>query len=176
MSAPKNLQDIFADELKDLWSANEQMSAAVKVMAEKAHDTKLKQALHKSVGDVAKHADILKSLLASEGEKIEKEHCKGMEGLVKEAMKHVVKHAPGVGELLDIVILAQYQRMSHYGLAGFGTAAAYAKALGNKEEASKLSSIVAEIHEGDDYASRLAEKSESVAKPMPSGTMTSPVV
>ena len=70
----------------------------------------------------------------------------------------------GDHELLDIVILAQYQRMSHYGLAGFGTAAAYAKALGMKDDASKLSSIVTDIHKGDDYASKLAEKCESAAR------------
>lgn len=164
MSAPKNLEDIFADELKDLWSANEQMSAVVKVMSEKANDTKLKQALQKSVTDIKKHADTIKTLLAHADEKLEKEHCKGMEGLVKEAMKHISKEAPGNGELLDIEILAQYQRMSHYGLAGFGTAAAYAKALGNKDGATKLSSIVSDIHKGDDFASKLAEKTESVAK------------
>jgi len=164
MSAPDNLDDVFADELKDLWSANEQMTTVVKVMAEKASDAKLKQALQKSVSAIQKHADAIKTLLADADEKVEKEHCKGMEGLVKEAMKHIGSEAPEKGELLDIVILAQYQRMSHYGLAGFGTAAAYAKALGNKEGAAKLSSIVSEIHKGDDYASKLAEKTESVAQ------------
>lgn len=164
MSTPKNLEDIFADELKDLWSANEQMSAVVKVMADKAHDAKLKQALQKSVSDIKKHADTVKTLLADADEKVEKEHCKGMEGLVKEAMKHISKEAPANDELLDIEILAQYQRMSHYGLAGFGTAAAYAKALGNKDGATKLSSIVSDIHKGDDFASKLAEKTETVAK------------
>jgi ferritin-like metal-binding protein YciE len=164
MSAPENLEDVYADELKDLWSANEQMSAAVKTMAEKASDAKLKQALQKSMTDIKKHADTIKSLLAKSDEKVEQEHCKGMEGLVKEALKHINKEAPEDGQLLDVVILAQYQRMSHYGLAGFGTAAAYAKALGNKEGASKLSSIVADIHKGDDYASKLAEKTEAVAQ------------
>lgn len=164
MSAPQQLKDIYADEMKDLWSANDQMSKVVKVMAEKAHDTKLKQALQKSLGDISKHADILKNMLSSGGETVEKEHCRGMEGLVKEATKHVTQEAPEAGELLDIVILAQYQRMSHYGLAGFGTAAAYAKALGMKEHASKLSAIVGDIHKGDDYASKLAEKAESAVK------------
>jgi ferritin-like metal-binding protein YciE len=164
MSAPDNLDDVFADELKDLWSANEQMTAVVKVMADKASDAKLNQALQKSVSDIQKHADAIKTLLADADEKVEKEHCKGMEGLAKEAMTHIGNEAPEKGELLDIVILAQYQRMSHYGLAGFGTAAAYAKALGNKEGAAKLSSIVSEIHKGDDYASKLAEKTEAVAQ------------
>ena len=164
MSAPENLEDVYADELKDLWSANEQMSAVVKVMAQKAHDTKLKQALQKSMTDIKKHADTIKTLLTDADEKVEQEHCKGMEGLVKEALKHINKEAPSNGELLDIEIIAQYQRMSHYGLAGFGTAAAYAKALGKKDGVSKLSLIVADIHKGDDFASKLAEKTESAAK------------
>ena len=164
MSAPKVLKDIYADEMKDLWSANDQMSKIVKVLATKAHDTKLKQALQNSLADIGRHADVLKNLLSTAGETVEREHCKGMEGLVKEATKHVTHEAPEPGELLDIVILAQYQRMSHYGLAGFGTAAAYAKALDMKEHASKLSSIVAAIHKGDDFASKLAEKAEAVAK------------
>jgi ferritin-like metal-binding protein YciE len=133
-------------------------------MANKAHDPKLKTTLQKSVADIGKHAEILKNLLSSAGEKIEKEHCKGMEGLVKEATKHIGTEAPEAGDLLDVMILAQYQRMSHYGLAGFGTAAAYAAALGMNDHASKLHSIVADIHKGDDYASRLAEKAEAAAK------------
>jgi ferritin-like metal-binding protein YciE len=163
MSAPEDLKDVYADEMKDLWSANDQMSKVVKLMAGKAQDPKLKLALEKSISDIGKHADILKNLLSSAGEKLEQDHCKGMEGLVKEATKHVTTEAPEAGDLLDVVILAQYQRMSHYGLAGFGTAAAYAKALGMKDHASKLNSIVADIHKGDDYASRLAESAENAA-------------
>jgi ferritin-like metal-binding protein YciE len=164
MATPDDLKDVYADEMKDLWSANDQMSKAVKMMAGKAHDPKLKQSLQKSINDIGKHADLLKNLLSSAGEKLEQEHCKGMEGLVKEATKHITTEAPEAGDLLDVVILAQYQRMSHYGLAGFGTAAAYATALGMKDHASKLHSIVADIHKGDDYASRLAEKAETAAK------------
>lgn len=164
MSSPKDLKDIYADEMKDLWSANDQMTKVVKVMSEKAHDPKLKQALQKSLTDIGVHADVLKTLLSKSDEDVVKEHCKGMAGLVKEATKHVSQEAPKDGALLDIVILAQYQRMSHYGLAGFGTAAAYASALGHKEDANKLKSIVADIHKGDDYASKLAEKAEAAMK------------
>ncbi len=164
MSAPEDLKDVYADEMKDLWSANDQMSKVVKTMADKASDPKLKSTLQKAVQNIGKHADILQTLLASSGEKIEKEHCKGMEGLVKEASKHIGNEAPEAGDLLDVVIVAQYQRMSHYGLAGFGTAAAYATALGLHDQARKLHAIVAEIHKGDDYASHLAERAEAAVK------------
>jgi ferritin-like metal-binding protein YciE len=67
-----------------------------------------------------------------------------MEGLCKEALTHGVKEAPEDGELKDIIIIGQYQRTSHYGITGFGSAAAIAKALGKKEHVSKLEGIVAE--------------------------------
>lgn len=164
MAAPEDLKDIYADEMKDLWSANDQMSKVVKTMMDKAQDPKLKNTLQKSITDIGKHAEILQNLLSSAGEKIEKEHCKGMEGLVREATKHITSEAPEAGDLLDVIILAQYQRMSHYGLAGFGTAAAYASALGMKDHANKLRAILADIHKGDDYASKLAEKAEAAFK------------
>ena len=163
MPAPESLKEVYTDEMKDLWSANDQMTRAVKAMAAKAHDPKLKQELEHSISGIEQHAEALKELLEDAGGEVEKEHCKGMEGLVKEAAKHTTKEAPEDGELLDIVIIAQYQRMSHYGLAGFGSAAAYAAALGMEEHVSKLKSIVAEIYKADKYASKLGEKAAKAA-------------
>jgi ferritin-like metal-binding protein YciE len=163
MSSTATLKDVYADEMKDLLSANRQMTKVVKVMSDKAHDLKLKQALEKSIAGIEAHSDTLKSLLTDAGEKAEREHCKGMEGLVKEATKHITDEAPKDDELLDIVIISQYQRMSHYGLAGFGTAAAYAKALGMKDHVTKLNHIVADIYKGDEFATKLAEKVEAAA-------------
>lgn len=157
MSAPHNLKELYADEMKDLWSANDQMTKAVKQMAEKAHDPKLKASLTASITGITKHAETLRSLISEVDGEVKKEHCKGMEGLVAEALKHTTKEAPSDGELLDIEIIAQYQRMSHYGIAGFGSAAAYAQALGKKEHVSKLKSIVSDIYKGDDYASKLSD-------------------
>ena len=138
MPAPESLKDVYADEIKDLWSANDQMVRALTTLTGKAHDPKLKTFLEESVAGIGRHNETLKSLLQDSGEEVEKEHCKGMEGLVKEALKHGVKEAPEDGELLDIVIIAQYQRMSHYGIAGFGSAAAYARALGQVDRGRHL--------------------------------------
>jgi ferritin-like metal-binding protein YciE len=91
------------------------------------------------------------------------DYCRGMHGLVKEATKHMTKHAPEDKHLLDLVIIAQYQRMSHYGLAGFGTAAGYANALGMKDHYTKLSHVGTDIYKGDEYATALATKAEEAA-------------
>ncbi len=163
MSAPSSLKEVYLDEMKDLWSANDQMIRTVKELGGHVSDPKLKQMLEHSVGGIQKHTDILKDLIQQNGGEAEPEHCKGMEGLVTEAKKHGIQEAPTDGKLRDVEIIAQYQRMSHYGLAGFGSAAAYAKALGRSEDEQKLKQAVAEIYEGDEIASQLAESLEQVA-------------
>lgn len=163
MSAPTSLKEIYVDEMKDLWSANDQMTKVLKELSGHATDPKLKQMLEQSVEGIGKHTGVLKSLIEDGGGEAKPEHCKGMEGLVTEALKHGVKEAPKDGKLRDIGIIAQYQRMSHYGLAGFGSAVAYAKALKKSEDESKLKATVSEIYKSDEYASKLAESLEKAA-------------
>ncbi|ACB82824.1 protein of unknown function DUF892 [Methylorubrum populi BJ001] len=163
MSAPGSLKDIYLDEMKDLWSANDQMSRAMQQLSDQASDPKLKQMLQDSVGGIAKHTDILKGLIEENGGRTAPEHCKGMEGLVAEALKHGIEEAPSDGRLRDVQIIAQYQRMSHYGLAGFGSAVAYARALGKSDQENKLKSAVSEIYKADEVATRLAESVERAA-------------
>ena len=159
MSKPKDLKDLYASELKDLWSANDQMRRALDKLGAKASDNKLKDMLTKSKDGIQKHTDILKELIYTQGEEVSKEHCKGMEGLVSEATKHLVNEAPAQGPVWDALMIAQYQRMSHYGIAGFGTAAAYAKALDLKDDVKKLDSATKDIYNSDEYMTKLAEAS-----------------
>jgi ferritin-like metal-binding protein YciE len=160
MSAPEDLKDLYVEELKDLHSANDQMQRTVKKLASRAKDEQLVELLNRSMEGIAKHTATLKELIEAQEGKISKEHCKGMEGLVEEANKHTSgEEAPKKGPVRDAQIIAQYQRMSHYGLAGFGTAAAYAKALGLKEDTKRLKQVTKEIYLGDEYGNRLAETS-----------------
>lgn len=159
MSTPEDLKDVYVDEMKDLWSANDQMTKVIKKITSKASDAKLKEMLTTSQEGISKHTAVLKELIAAQDEKVSKEHCKGMEGLVAEATKHVLEEGPKKGPLLDVLIIAQYQRMTHYGIAGFGTAAAYAKALGLKDDAKKLAEATKEIYGGDEFMTKLAETS-----------------
>jgi len=61
--------------------------------------------------------------------------------------------------MLDVPIIAQYRRMTHYGIAGFGTAAAYAKALGLTDDTDKLRDATKEICGGNEHMTKLAETS-----------------
>jgi ferritin-like metal-binding protein YciE len=159
MSTPESLQDVYIDELKDLWSANDQMLKVIKKITSKASDASLKDMLTKSQEGIASHTAILKELIAGQDEKVSKDHCKGMEGLAAEAIKHVVEEGPEKGPVLDVLIIAQYQRMTHYGIAGFGTAAAFAKALSLKDDNKKLRDATKDIYASDAFMTKLAETS-----------------
>lgn len=162
MSAPENLTDCYTEELADLWSANDQMEKVVRDLAGKAGDDALARRLRNAADGIAKHTDSLKSLLDDCGVE-EKEHCKGMEGLVKEARKHALEADIDDSDVRDVLIVAQYQRMCHYGIAGFGTAKAFAKALGKDEHVEKLDAITEDIYDADENMSDLAERSLNLA-------------
>jgi ferritin-like metal-binding protein YciE len=140
------------------------MNRVLKKLASKAEDAKLKEMLTQSHNGIEKHTAVLKELIVAAGEKASKEHCKGMEGLVAEATKHCIEEAPKKGPLLDAIIIAQYQRMTHYGIAGFGTATAYAEALGKTDDVAKLKESTKEIYGGDEYMSRLSETVNATAE------------
>ena len=157
MSEISSLSDLYIDELKDLWSANDQMVRALKKIAPKATNPKLKKMLDESQMGIADHTNLLKALIANQDETVAKEHCKGMEGLVSEALKHTIDDAPDKGPVLDASIIAQYQRMTHYGLTGFGTVAAFSKALKLKDDNKQLKAAVKEMYKADELMTELAE-------------------
>jgi ferritin-like metal-binding protein YciE len=162
MSAPEDLTDLYTGELQDLWSANDQMARTLKKITPKVSDPALKTMLTETQAGIAKHTDMLKNLLEASDEKVKKEHCKGMEGLCAEAIKHTTEEAPEKGPVMDAQIIAQYQRMSHYGIAGFGTTAAFAKALGLKDAVKTLKQATKEIYGNDEYGTKLAETTVNI--------------
>jgi ferritin-like metal-binding protein YciE len=162
MSTITNLSDLYIEELKDLWSANDQMVRALKKIAPKATYPELKQMLETSQKGIASHTDLLKALIANQGEKVSKEHCKGMEGLVSEALKHTIEDGPEKGPVLDAAIISHYQRMTHYGITGFGTVAAFSKALKLPDDNKQLRAAVKDMYIADQLMTELAEAAVNV--------------
>ena len=157
MAEISTLSDLYIDELKDLWSANDQMVRALKKIMPQATSPKLRQMLETSQQGIAGHTKLLKALIANQDEDVSKEHCKGMDGLAAEAIKHTIEEAPVKGPVLDAAIIAQYQRMTHYGITGFGTVAAFAKALKLDDDNEQLKSAVKDMYAADELMTELAE-------------------
>lgn len=163
MSAARNLKEVYIDELKDLWSANDQMHKVMKELTKAASDPDLKTMLESADAGIGGHTATIKKLIAEHDDDIAKDHCRGMEGLVKEARKHALDANYHDDDVRDVVIIAQYQRMSHYGITGFGTVAAFAEALGFDEDTTTLKAITKDIYSGDEFASQLAKSSVNLA-------------
>jgi ferritin-like metal-binding protein YciE len=157
MSRITTLKELYVDEQRDLWSANDQMARALKKVLPQATNSKLRALLERSPEDIGRHTRMLQALIEGQGGEPSKEHCKGMEGLVAEAVKHTVDEAPQEGAVLDAAIIAQFQRMTHYGITGFGTVAAFARALRLSADSDKIETAVKDMHRADDLMSELAE-------------------
>ncbi len=161
MAGPANLTDCYTEELADLWSANDQMEKVVRALADAAGDETLANRLDKAAEGIEQHTKTIRALLKDCGGD-EKEHCKGMEGLVKEARKHAIEADIDDPDVRDVVIIAQYQRMCHYGICGFGTCKAFAEALGMSDHVDKLDAITASIYDADENMTDLAERSANL--------------
>lgn len=162
MSEISSLSDLYVDELKDLWSANDQMARALKKLAPQATHPKLKKMMESSQAGIADHTNLLKALIANQDETVSKAHCKGMEGLVAEAIKHTLDEGPDPGPVLDAAIIAQFQRMTHYGITGFGTVAAFSKALKLDDDNKQLRAAVKSMYQADELMTDLAEAAVNV--------------
>ena len=158
-----SLEDLYLNQLQDNYSANKQMAGIVGEFAGVVKNEKLKSMLEKSKDGIARHNETLKSIITDHGGNPDGEHCKGMEGLVHEGRAHGLEPQFGDPSVQDAAIIAQMQRMTHYGVAGFGTAKAMAEALGKAEEVQKLDSSLGDIYDSDEYLSNIAEQTVNPA-------------
>lgn len=151
-----NLKDIYIDQLQDLYSADRQSLEATKKLVDVASDTELKSALQRGVSGIEEGMGILSEIISSHDAKPTGEFCKGMEGLVKEVHAHVLDANFGSDDARDAMIIAQYQRMTHYGLAGYGCVVAFARRLGLDAEADRLQTCLDNTYDGDRQMTRIA--------------------
>lgn len=157
--ALNDLKDVYIDQLQDLYSANKQAFEATQLLQTQCHDPDLKEALKRGVEGIKDGMDAVEAIIREHGADPDGEFCKGMQGLVREAKAHAVDEDFGDGKVRDAMIITQYQRMAHYGIAGYGCVAAFAKQLGLVGEAAKLKKCLEDTRGGDEHMSALAEGS-----------------
>lgn len=157
MAKAETLKDYYAALIADTLSANEQMLERVEELAEIATHPALKDMLQKSEAKIPQHSRNLEELLGTLGASRHAEHCKGMEGIAAEAREHALKLKTDDDAVRDAAIIHAMQQMTHYGIAGYGTAAALADVLGRVEDANMLRADLKEIYTGDEYLTVLAE-------------------
>ncbi len=152
-----SLKDVYVDQLQDLRSACAQSHEIMDDLIAAAKSEDLKAALRSGKEGIAEGKSHLQSLIKSHGADPEGEHCKGMKGLVAEARAHGLDAEFGDDDARDAVIISQYQRMAHYAIAGYGSAAAFANRLGLTEEAGTLGAMLNAAYSGDRRFSGVAQ-------------------
>lgn len=151
----ETLDDLFEMQLKDLYSAENQLLKALPMMAEKASDPRLRQGFEQHMVETKNQVARLEQI----GRKLELDldghTCKAMAGLIAEGQETMSERA--TAEVMDAALIAAAQRIEHYEISGYGTAANFAERLGNFEAADLLQATLEEEQMTDTKLNDLAK-------------------
>ena len=150
-----SLRELYVEELKDLYSAENQILKALPKMIRAASNRDLQRAFSLHEKQTQRQVKRLDRIFKMLGESSRGKKCKGMEGLIEEG-KELIEEKPEP-EVLDAGLIAAAQRIEHYEIAGYGTVRTYAMQLGEEEQASLLQETLNEEGETDKILSSLAE-------------------
>jgi len=151
----ETLRDLFVEELRDLYSAENQLLKALPKMAKAASSPELQAAFTEHLKQTEGQVERLEKIFERLEKKPKGKTCKAMEGLVEEGKELMEEDAdPAV---LDAGLIAAAQRVEHYEIAGYGTVRTYAQLLKQKEDAELLQQTLNEEGATDKKLTDLAE-------------------
>jgi ferritin-like metal-binding protein YciE len=130
------LAELFEDQLKDLYSAEQQLIKALPKMAKAASSPELKEAMNNHLAETEEHARRLQQIAESIGIKPTGKTCAGMKGLIAEGSEAMQEDGDDI--VIDGALIAAAQRVEHYEVSGYGTAKALAKQIGLDDEIVQL--------------------------------------
>jgi ferritin-like metal-binding protein YciE len=151
----QGLKELFIDELKDLYNAENQLVKALPKMAKASEFSELKAGFEEHLEQTKGHVERLESIFSKLGENPKGKKCKGMEGLVEEGAEAIEEYE---GAVRDAALIGGAQRVEHYEIAGYGTVIAMAKQLGESGHAKLLEQTLEEEKETDAKLTSLSEK------------------
>jgi ferritin-like metal-binding protein YciE len=149
------LAELYIDELKDLWSAENQILKALPRMIKAASASPLKQAFRTHEQQTREHVRRLERIFKSLGASPRGKKCVGMEGLLEEGSE-LIKERPEA-DVLDAGLISAAQHVEHYEMAGYGTVRTWAKLLGHADHAQLLQQTLNEEGDTDKALTKLAE-------------------
>jgi len=153
--ALESLNDLFVEQLRDLYDAENQLIKALPKMVEGAHSDELRQGFEEHLEQTKEHAQRIETIFEQLGQKAKAKKCKGMEGLIKEGSEALEEDMSE--DVKDAAIIAAAQRVEHYEIAAYGTVRTFANLLGETEAATLLEQTLEEEKETDEKLTQLAE-------------------
>src|SRR5271165_6287497 len=147
------LEELFVDELKDLFSSESQLIKALPKMVKAAKSPELKRAFETHLGETENQLDRVKQVFELAGEKAKGALCKGMQGIVAEGEEQIEKNTGDLG------LIGAGERVEHYEIASYQGAISMARQLG----LSKAEKLLTESLQEEENAAKLLSQ---LSKPM----------
>jgi ferritin-like metal-binding protein YciE len=150
-----SMQELFVEELRDLYSAENQLIRALPQMASAAKSTTLKGAFEQHLEETRNHVQRLTEIFSEMGQPPTGKTCKAMEGLIAEGNEAI--QMMGDPDVRDAALIGAAQRVEHYEMAGYGVVRTFAKELGFSKVADKLQKTLDEEGSADKKLTGIAE-------------------
>jgi ferritin-like metal-binding protein YciE len=151
----RTLKELYVNELRDLYNAENQLVKALPKMAKAASSDELKEAFEKHLEQTKGHVERLEEVFKQLGEKTKGKICQAMKGLIEEGSE--VLKADGEDSVIDAAIIVAAQKVEHYEIAGYGSVRTFAQLLGQDQSAELLQQTLDEESEANELLNKLAE-------------------
>ena len=152
--AAHSLQELFVEELRDMYDGEKRLTKALPKMAKAATSETLQAALTEHLHVTEEQVARLEQVFRAIGETPRGKKCDGIMGIVEEgntAMQELD------GPVLDAALIAGAQKVEHYEIASYGTLAYFAELLGQEEAKRLLGETLDEEKEADEKLSTIAK-------------------
>jgi ferritin-like metal-binding protein YciE len=149
------LEKLYISELRDLYSAENQLLKALPKMAKGASSPELKDAFEKHLEQTKGHVERLEELFEQRDESPKGKPCKAMKGLIEEGSE--ILKEEGEDSVLDAGMIVAAQKVEHYEIASYGSVRTFANLLGKDDEAERLQATLDEERETNEILNQLAE-------------------
>jgi len=153
---PTSLQELYVEQLRDLYDGEQQIIKALPKMIDKATSEDLKSALNEHLEVTREQATRIEQIFEKLGDKAKGEKCKGIAGIIDEGEDLIGDIEDD--DVRDAGIIAAAQRVEHYEMAGYGTARTFAQLLGEESAVELLQQTLEEEKEADETLTGLASE------------------
>jgi ferritin-like metal-binding protein YciE len=158
----ETLEELFIDELKDLYSAEKQIVRALPKLAKAASTPELQEALQSHLEETRGQVERLEQIAEIVGKKLTGKTCAGMKGVLEEGSE--VLEEVEKGNVRDAALIGASQRVEHYEMAGYGTARDFAKLLGLGDVVELLEQTLEEEKAADQKLTTISKSVNRQAK------------
>lgn len=155
MTMVSTLEDLYVEELRELYDAEQQVLEALPKLMTAATNLELKEGFRDHIRETQDQVRRLEEIFDDLGESPAGSHCKGIEGLIGECDE--ILEMTTNPEVRDAALISAAQRIEHYEIAGYGTVRSYAKQLGHDFAASKLKETLDQESKTDKELTKIAE-------------------